>query len=149
MRRRYRAGRSSTRPRVWCQHQSRSTSRRRQHPQERLTLSRRFLLRINEGPDFIALETFARRVPQRFVLIGRARYADIAEQLDHSVLCRAGHADGSADVIALYEAGKDSRAIFDGKLVHFVGQALGSSSIYKIDCLNTTDFLIISQSLLS
>jgi hypothetical protein len=76
------------------------------------------LLGVNERPNLIALNVFARQIAKRFVLILRAGAAKIAEQLNDSILGNAGHSDGCADAVSLDQTGNDSRAFIGTQLIH-------------------------------
>lgn len=64
-------------------------------------------LRVAERPDFIALDSLARQVAQRLVLIFRASLSNLRQQLNHSVFRNARHSHRSAYRIT-FNKGRDN-----------------------------------------
>jgi hypothetical protein len=74
-------------------------------PELPLFLNRDVLvLRPNERPDLIALNSAAVKIPKHAVLIPGADRASLNEQFRDGVFGNAGYADGGADAIFIYEA---------------------------------------------
>jgi hypothetical protein len=65
------------------------------------------LLRVAEGPDFVALNPLAGQAAQGLVLVSLAGRAQVHEELEDSPLGNSGHADCGTDAIALDKGGDD------------------------------------------
>lgn len=76
------------------------------------------LLRINEAPNLIALETLARQVAQSLVLVRGAGRSDIDEQLGHGIDGAVSEAAGGAEAGTFDEKAEDLGALCCCQLVH-------------------------------
>jgi hypothetical protein len=76
------------------------------------------LLGVAERPDLVALDDLARQIAQGVVLVVRARFPEIDQQLDDRVFRRAGHAHRAADRHALDQAADDLRPLLSRQPVH-------------------------------
>jgi hypothetical protein len=70
------------------------------------------LFLVAERPDFIALDTLASKVAQRFVLVDRACGPEIHQQLGNGIDAYASHAGYGAEAVSLYQTAKDSCSLF-------------------------------------
>ncbi len=68
------------------------------------------LLGIAELPDLVALNTAARQVPQRAVLIGRTRRPEIGQELEDRRLRDARHAGCGVDAVPFDQGRHDAHA---------------------------------------
>jgi len=73
---------------------------------------------VAERPNFIALDSLARKVVQRLVLIFRARLADFREESHNGVLRHARHSHRGANRIALNKGRNDCGLAFHWEDVH-------------------------------
>lgn len=75
-------------------------------------------LRVAERPDFITLDSFARKIAKRFALIFRARHANAREQFNNGIFRNARHSDSGANRIT-FDKGRDNRCLaFNWECVH-------------------------------
>ena len=71
-------------------------------------------LRVDEGPDLVALDPSACQVDEVLVHVDGASLAKVQEELRHRVLGHPGHAHGSTDRVALYQGTDDLRPLLGG-----------------------------------
>jgi hypothetical protein len=61
------------------------------------------LLRIDELPDFIALDTASLHIPDVGIMVGCAGAPNVLEQFQDGMLCNSGHAAGGINRTPLYQ----------------------------------------------
>jgi hypothetical protein len=76
------------------------------------------LLRVDEAPNLVALNTLARQVAKVLVLVVEARRANVAEKLIDCVPAYTCHASNSAEAVSLAEHVEDAGAFFVVQFVH-------------------------------
>jgi len=75
-------------------------------------------LGVNVRPNLVTLDSFARQIAKRFVLIFRAGASKITEKLHHSSAVNAGHSRNSSQGIALNQGRDNCLSFFGGQFVH-------------------------------
>lgn len=76
------------------------------------------ILRVAKAPNLVALNSLARQIAERSVLIFRTCAAKVGEQLNNCVLRNARHSHGGANRIAFYEGRKYLNLAFNWEAVH-------------------------------
>jgi len=76
------------------------------------------ILRVAKRPNFVALNSFARKVAKCLALIFRARRANPREELDDGILRNARHSHRGTYRITFDKSGNHSDLAFDWEVVH-------------------------------
>ena len=77
-----------------------------------------FVFGINERPDFIALNPFAIKIAESFVLILGTRRAELNQKFLNRRAMNARHADSGAERIAFNQTGNHPDLFFFAQFIH-------------------------------